>query len=125
VRLLLDTHVFLWWRADAADLPASFRAAIQEAANEVFVSSAVAWEIVVKRSLNKLEFPGSVAEAVADEGFSPLPILLSHTDELSRLPDRHRDPFDRLLIAQARVESMTLATCDPKIREYEGLALLE
>ena len=125
MRLLLDTHVFLWWRADLPDLPGAARAAIVDDANEVYVSAAVAWEIVIKRALGKLDFEGRVADAVRDEGFCPLPATLNHVDEVARLPDHHRDPFDRLLIAQARTESMTLVTADPLIRHYSGVALLE
>ena len=125
MRLLLDTHMFLWWRADAPELPDGMRAAVIDAANDVYVSGAVGWEITIKRSLGKLDFEGRVADAVLEEGFIPLPIQLAHTDEVGRLPDIHRDPFDRLLIAQARIESLTLVTADPQIRKYPGLACLE
>jgi PIN domain nuclease of toxin-antitoxin system len=125
VRLLLDTHIFLWWRADAAELPAPAREAILDQANDVYVSTAVGWEICIKRGLGKLEFEGRVADAVAEEGFLPLPLELAHADEVARLPDLHRDPFDRMLIAQARVESLTLVTSDPRIRQYTGVAFLE
>ena len=125
MRLLLDTHAFLWWRADAPQLPATFRAAVLDVSNEVYVSAAVAWEIVIKRALGKLEFAGAVADAVAEEGFVPLPIALRHSDEVAHLPDHHRDPFDRLLIAQARLESLTMVTSDAVFRRYPGIALLE
>jgi PIN domain nuclease of toxin-antitoxin system len=125
MRLLLDTHVFLWWRADAPELGNPMRAALLDASNNVYVSAAVAWEIIIKRALHKLEFEGSVADAVADEGFLPLPIEIRHTDELARLQDHHRDPFDRLLIAQARTESMTLVTADPRVKQYAGVAFLD
>ncbi len=125
MRLLLDTHVFLWWWSDAAELGASARAAIADPANEVFVSAVVAWEIVIKRALGKLGFEGTVATAVAEEGFTTLPVSVAHVDEVARLPDHHRDPFDRLLVAQARVESLTLVTSDPFVRRYEGVALLD
>ena len=125
MRLLLDTHMFLWWRADAPQLPARVRAAVRDAANDVYVSGAVAWEIVIKRALGKLEFEGSVADAVDEEGFLPLPIGLAHTDEVARLPAIHRDPFDRLLVAQARTESLTLVTEDPRVLRYPGVAFLE
>jgi PIN domain nuclease of toxin-antitoxin system len=124
VRLLLDTHVFLWWRADAPELPLRARAAIIDVANAVYVSAAVAWEVAIKRALGKLDFDGSVADAVAEEGFLPLPIQLHHADELARLPNHHRDPFDRLLIAQARTESLTMVSCDVQIGRYPGSALL-
>jgi PIN domain nuclease of toxin-antitoxin system len=125
VKLLLDTHIFLWWRADAPELPERVRDAVADTANDVYVSSAVGWEIVIKRALGKLEFDGRVADAVAEEGFLPLPVQLVHVDELVRLPDIHRDPFDRLLVAQARLESLTLVTGDPRIRQYSGVAFLE
>jgi PIN domain nuclease of toxin-antitoxin system len=125
VKLLLDTHIFLWWRADAPELPSRIREAVSDAANDVYVSAAVAWEIVIKRALGKLEFDGRVADAIAEEGFLPLPVQVSHTDEVARLSDVHRDPFDRLLIAQSRVESLTLVTSDPRIRQYTGVAFLE
>ena len=124
MRLLLDTHIFLWWRADASDLPESARAAILDATNEVYVSGAVAWEIVIKRGLGKLDFDGTVGEAVAEEGFTPLSVDLAHVDALARLPKHHRDPFDRLLVAQAIVESLTLVTTDPVVRAYDAVSFL-
>lgn len=125
MKLLLDTHAFLWWRADAPELGPAARKAIGDASNEVLISAVVAWEIVIKRSLGKLVFEGGVAEAIAEEGFRPWPVLVSHTDELARLPDHHRDPFDRLLVAQARADGLTLVTADAWIREYEGVAILD
>lgn len=125
MRLLLDTHIFLWWRADAPELPARAREAILDETNDVYVSTAVAWEIAIKRGLGKLDFEGRVADAVAEEGFLPLPLELAHADEVTRLPDLHRDPFDRMLIAQARVESLTLVTSDPRIHRCSGVAFLE
>jgi PIN domain nuclease of toxin-antitoxin system len=125
LRLLLDTHIFLWWRADAPELPTAARSAVLDPANEIFVSAAVGWEIAIKRALGRLDFDGRVTDAVKEEGFSPLPIQLPHTDEVARLPEIHRDPFDRLLIAQARVESLTLLTVDPDVRKYPGVAFLD
>lgn len=125
MRLLLDTHVFLWWRADAPELPERARAAVLEAANEIYISAAVGWEIVIKRGLGKLEFEGSVREAVAEEGFSTLAMQLAHIDEVALLPEHHRDPFDRMLVAQARVEAMVLVTYDPTVRKYDGVTFLE
>lgn len=80
MKLLLDTHVFLWWRSDARDLGDEARRAILDPDNEVLVSAAVGWEIVIKRALGKLEFEGGVAAAIAEEGFAPLPILVTHVD---------------------------------------------
>ena len=124
MRLLLDTHVFLWWRIDAPELSAAARSALMDADNEIFVSTAVAWEIVIKRKLGKLEFDGTVEAAIADEGFTPLAVRVAHVDRVAMLPDHHRDPFDRLLIAQAQVEAMTLVTADALIRRYDGFSLL-
>jgi PIN domain nuclease of toxin-antitoxin system len=117
--------MFLWWRASAPELPARARAAVLDGANDVYVSAVVAWEIVIKRALGKLEFDGSVGDAVEEEGFLSLPIGLAHTDEVARLPAIHRDPFDRLLVAQARTESLTLVTGDPNVRRYPGVAFLD
>ena len=124
MRLLLDTHAFLWWRADSDQLGAVVREALLDDTNDIFVSAAVAWEIVIKRALGRLEFSGSVARAIEEEGFIELPITSAHTDEVAALPTHHRDPFDRLLVAQARLESMTLATRDAAIRTYDGFAVL-
>ncbi|MGE0790138.1 MAG: type II toxin-antitoxin system VapC family toxin [Sandaracinaceae bacterium] len=124
MRLLLDTHVFLWWRADAPELAAGAREAILDTSTEVYVSAAVAWEIVIKRALGKLDFEGAVADAVREEGFTPLGVSLEHVDAVARLEPHHRDPFDRLLVAQARVEGLTLVTVDPLVRAYAGVALL-
>lgn len=96
MRLLLDTRAFLWWRMGAR-LSSGARLALQGPGNDVFVSAVVAWEIVVKRALGKLEFRGSVDAAIADEGFRALPLAVAHVDELAALPDHHRDPFDRAL----------------------------
>ena len=124
MRLLIDTHAFLWWRADSPKLAAEARRALLDDANEVLVSSAVAWEIVIKRALGRLDFDGAVAAAIADEGFFNLAVTAAHVDEGARLPLHHRDPFDRLIIAQARIESLTLMTRDPRIRAYDGFAVL-
>ena len=120
MRLLLDTHAFLWWRLDAPNLALGAKAMIGDPENEVFVSSVVGWEIVIKRALGRLTFVGSVLDAVREEGFSSLDVSLRHTDGLSALPLLHRDPFDRLLVVQARTEGMALVTRDDNILAYEG-----
>jgi len=116
VRLLLDTHTFLWW--DQGDLQAGVVKRIQEA-EEVFVSAATAWEIAIKSALGKLKTTGTVARAIADYGFDDLPILVSHADVVRSLPHHHRDPFDRMLVAQAKVESLTLVSRDAALRAYD------
>ncbi len=123
MRLLLDTHAFLWWRSGAR-LAKPARAAVEDAGNDVLVSAAVAWEIVVKRTLGKLRFDGTVKEAIDDEGFTHLPITAAHVDELAGLPPHHKDPFDRLLVAQARLEGLTIVTRDALITRYDGFGVL-
>lgn len=116
-RLLLDTHVWLWWQADDRRLAKVARAAIARAA-EVYVSAASAWEMAIKIALGKLEAPEDVAEAVDAGGFRELPVHFRHVAALRTLPAHHRDPFDRLLLAQARVDGLTLVTADPALPPY-------
>jgi PIN domain nuclease of toxin-antitoxin system len=122
MRLLLDSHAFLWFCEGSASLSAKARAAIEDPANEKFVSHATAWEVAIKASLGKLMlgvpfdelFPG----ALVSNGFLTLLPDFRHYRELLTLPFHHRDPFDRLLIAQARVEGLTLVSCDPHFPAY-------
>ncbi len=124
MRLLLDTHAFLWWCSDDRRLGAAERAAIREPANDVYLSAASVWEIVVKQGLGRLRVPEPVSQAALRLGFQPLPISFEHAEETGALPPVHRDPFDRLLVAQARVEGLTLITHDPSLRAYPGLVFL-
>jgi PIN domain nuclease of toxin-antitoxin system len=124
VRLLLDTHALLWWLADDARLAAVEREAIRNPKNEVYLSAASVWEIVIKQGLGRLKVPEPVSVAAARLGFRPLPITFEHVEATGLLPSLHRDPFDRLLVAQAKVESLTLVTRDPSMREYPGLGFL-
>jgi len=121
VSLLLDTHVLIWWD-EGARLTVAARTAIHEA-EQVFVSAASGWEIAIKTSLGRLKPRRSVSDAVGESGFEELPVLLRHTEEVSRLPWHHRDPFDRLLTAQALSENLTFVTRDPVFRRY-GLRIL-
>jgi len=114
--LLLDTHTFLCW--DSGKLARSVVKRIQ-AAGHVYISAASAWEIAIKASLGKLEAHASVAEASRDYGFLPLAISLEHADIVRRLPRHHRDPFDRILVAQALTERLTLVSKDPWIGRYD------
>jgi PIN domain nuclease of toxin-antitoxin system len=118
MRLLLDTHAFLWW--DDGDLPDAVVELVQ-AADEVFVSAASAWEMSIKSALGKLKTNSSLAAAIADYGFAELPITMAHAEAVRALPMHHRDPFDRLLIAQARVETLALLTHDRALGQYDGL----
>lgn len=115
--LLLDTHVFLWWRGEPAKLVPAARSAIAEAPI-VFVSAASAWEASIKESLGKLKLPESFAAGVVDSAFQRLPITFAHAEAVAALPPHHRDPFDRMLVAQARVEGLALVTHDPRMKPY-------
>ena len=116
--LLLDTHALLWWLADDDQLPAIARHAIGDPEGVIYVSAVSAWEITVKRALGKLEVPDLWTVAVEEEGFHRLDITWAHVIEVGRLPDVHRDPFHRLLVAQARIENLTLVTGDERIAGY-------
>ena len=118
-RFLLDTHTLLWWLADSKQLGDRCREMISDERNQVFVSAATTWEISVKMSLGKLEAPEDMDSVVEDEGFSKLPINLYHGQLAGRLPAIHRDPFDRMLIAQAQAEGMILVTADELIAKYQ------
>ena len=117
MKLLLDTHVFLWWRADDPCLTTAVRRAISRA-EDVFVSVASAWEIAIKVSLGKLRIPSPVEEAVLDSRFSPLPLTFTHAAGVTTLPFHHRDPFDRMLVSQAQAEQLTIVTADRKFEPY-------
>jgi PIN domain nuclease of toxin-antitoxin system len=117
LRLLLDTHTLVWW--DNGALPPRVVKRIREA-TEVYVSAVAAWEIAIKRSLGKISVKGAVSDAISDYGFAELPITVSHAEAVHLLPHHHRDPFDRMLIAQAQVESLTLVSKDPALRLYDA-----
>ena len=116
--LLLDTAVLIWWDSNDPRLGGHARAAIQEAA-EVWVSSASAWEMVIKSALGKLRSTRHPAKVVADGGFRELPITFEHVAAVGKLPSHHSDPFDRLIIAAAQVEACTIVTSDQKFRMYK------
>lgn len=117
-RLLIDTHVLLWWLADAPALGGKARALIAAPRNEVHVSAASLWEIAIKRSLDKLKAPDGLNGIVEEEGFRALPISLFHGEQAGDLPLLHRDPFDRMLVAQAQAEGLEIITSDARIAEY-------
>lgn len=122
--LSLDTHVLLWWLADDARLSHTARAAISDGKNHVFVSAAAAWEMVIKSTLGKLDIPSNLEAALTANRFEQLPITIPHSLAVANLPHHHNDPFDRLLIAQAKVEGLTLVTGDEQIKKYE-VAIME
>lgn len=117
-RLLLDTHALLWWLADDPRLGESARALIADATNQVFISAASAWEISIKTALGKLDAPSDLDNVVEEEGFDKLSISFFHGQRAGSLPNIHRDPFDRMLIAQAQAEGMDIITADETIPKY-------
>ncbi len=119
-RLLLDTHAWLWWQMDDPRLGAAARRAIAGAV-EVRLSAASVWEMAIKAGLGKLTLPKDAAihEELLNDGFLPLPVDIAHSDLVRALPPLHRDPFDRMLIAQALAEGLTVVTADAGLAAYE------
>jgi PIN domain nuclease of toxin-antitoxin system len=117
--LLLDTHVVLWWLDDNPRLPDAFRVRIAEPALPCFVSAATIWEIGIKRAIGRLEAPSELIKILSEEGFHGLAMELVHAEAASNLPLHHHDPFDRMLIAQGRVESLTIASVDRRFADYD------
>lgn len=118
MRLLLDTHVFLWWLSDDARLLPETRAVIADGSNDVLISAVSFAEIAIKRSVGKLQAPSDLFAALAEEGFDELPLLARHAALLGDLPFHHRDPFDRMLVAQSLAEGVPLVTYDDRLRLY-------
>jgi PIN domain nuclease of toxin-antitoxin system len=120
--LLLDTHAFLWAAADPDELRPEARTAIEDSANDVLVSAGVAWEISIKVALGKLTVPADPAvwfpARVRSLGFQALDISSAHALAVGGLPEVHRDPFDRIMIAQAQIEGLTFVTRDPDNQKY-------
>jgi PIN domain nuclease of toxin-antitoxin system len=122
MRLLLDTHALLWWLADEG-LSTQARDAIADPANFVAVSAASAWEISIKKALGKLAVPDDLEKQLKSGGFAALPISIAHAVAAGTLVRHHEDPFDRMLIAQALAEGLTIVTRDRRFTDY-GVALL-
>lgn len=119
MNLLLDTHIFLWWMANDKQLSAPTKKLISDVDNLIFVSSVTAWEIAIKKQLGKLQAPEDIAYAVSQCGFYELPIEIAHATAVGDLVAHHKDPFDRLLIAQARCERLTILTHDNLFKQYD------
>lgn len=115
---LLDTHILLWWLSDDSKLSAKARQLIENPKNTFFVSSASAWEIAIKKALGKLEAPNDLETALAANNFIPLNISVSHALTVGKLPQHHLDPFDRMLVPQAKLEGLTILTHDPVFKKY-------
>ncbi len=116
-RLLLDTHAFIWWRENSPRLGADARGRIASA-SLVFVSVASAWEAAIKVALGRLKLPESFEAGVTASRFDKLPIAFRHTEIVATLPHHHADPFDRMLVAQAMSERLTLVTHDRRLAPY-------
>ncbi len=123
MKLLLDTHILLWWLAGDPALTPTQCMAIEDKRNSCFVSAATIWEISIKSGLGKLYVPSEYLEVLTSQGFFQLPISWAHSQAVSKLPVIHKDPFDRILIAQAQIEGMTLVCNDPLIAKYEVLVI--
>lgn len=123
MHLLLDTHVLLWALADDARLKPDMRHVIADGGNLVFVSAVSVWEIAIKRSLGKLRAPDDLTAQLRDAHFDTLDMTVDHALAVGELPALHRDPFDRMLVAQARVEALTIVTIDPQVRRYDVATL--
>jgi PIN domain nuclease of toxin-antitoxin system len=124
LRLLLDTHAYLWMLDAPQRLPVWIRSAIEDGANDVFVSAASAWEIAIKQAIGRL--PAARADpldALHRSGLADLPVTLEHARRTRSLPLHHRDPFDRMLVAQAQVEGLSLVSRDPAVRQYQVTVL--
>jgi PIN domain nuclease of toxin-antitoxin system len=118
VSLLLDTHVVLWWLADDPQLPDEIKTRLDREP-DVRVSAATIWEIAIKQALGKIVAPADLPERVRDTGFRELPVGFAHAMAAGRLPLIHTNPFDRMLVAQARCEGLTLVTRDPHCQQYD------
>ncbi len=116
--LLLDTHVILWWLTDDPTLADEIKATLDHEP-DVYVSAATIWEVAIKQAIGKLPEPAGLTERIRDSGFAELPISSKHAMTAGRLPPIHRDPFDRMLVAQAQHEHLTLVTRDPRCQKYE------
>jgi PIN domain nuclease of toxin-antitoxin system len=118
-RFLLDSHVLLWWLDGADRLAEPAMAAISEGDNDVIVSVATIWELTIKQASGKLRIDGDLRQQLREQWFDELPITGRHAAEVEALPPHHRDPFDRLLIAQARCEGLTIVTADQTMNDYD------
>ena len=117
-KILIDTHVLLWWLSDDESLGEVAKNLMIEPANEIFVSGATSWEIAIKKKKGLLTAPDDIDSIVEDEGFLKLPISLFHGELAGSLEEIHRDPFDRMLIAQTQSEGLELMTIDSIIPKY-------
>jgi len=123
VRILLDSHVALWWLASEPSLGEDCRSLVLTA-DEVFFSAVTPWELGIKRALGKIDYPDGLVAALEDAGFVELAVRATHAEHAAALPPHQGDPFDRMLIAQAQLESLVLATADGSLGAYD-ISLLD
>jgi PIN domain nuclease of toxin-antitoxin system len=123
VKLLLDTHAALWWLADDERISDEVARHLTDDTNRVLLSAVVVWEVAIKRSLGKLEAPTGLASTLLAAGAQPLPVTLDHAAAVETLPWHHRDPFDRLLVAQAQTDGLTIVSQDESLVPY-GVSLV-
>jgi PIN domain nuclease of toxin-antitoxin system len=119
VRVLADTHAVLWLLGEDKRLSAHADELLTDATNEVLLSAAVVWEVAIKQSLGKLDAPDGFARQLLDGGAVLLPVSIDHAQAVRKLPWHHRDPFDRLLVAQAHIEDAVLLSDDERLRSYD------
>jgi PIN domain nuclease of toxin-antitoxin system len=118
VKLLLDTHAALWWLADDDRIGDEVIGNLTDDTNQVLLSAVVVWEVAIKRSLGKLDAPDDLAPTLLDAGAQPLPVTIDHAAAVEKLPWHHRDPFDRLLVAQALTEGAAIVSRDQPLSRY-------
>lgn len=123
MKLLLDTRAALWWLADDARFGGEADRALADHTNRVLLSAAVVWEVAIKRALGKLKAPPDMTAVLVGAGAQPLPITLEHAAAVETLPWHHRDPFDRILVAQALTEGAAIVSSNERLRQY-GVSLL-
>jgi len=119
IRLLLDSHVLVWWLMQSETIGPDLHDLIGSPQNDVFVSIASPWELAIKESLGKMRVPPNLADVLEEERFTLLPITLSHINVIKTLPRHHGDPFDRIMIAQAQVEGLTIVSRESWFETYE------
>lgn len=118
MRILLDSHVALWWLDGSAAMGPQCRDLIEHA-DEAFISAVTPWELGIQRALGKLTMPDGLVGELESEGFASLPVTAAHAELAPVLPPHHRDPFDRMLVAQAQLETLVLVTADKALASYD------
>lgn len=115
---LIDTQIFLWWMEKSKRLSKNLYQLLNDSQNRIFLSVGTIWEIIIKRAKKKLKLSLDIEEGIKSSGFSVLPIEITHVLGIEDLPAIHQDPFDRILVAQAKAEELVIITSDPKIKKY-------